>query len=46
MDAVSAISTPLGRYFHDLDEVLRALEIEGIARTDRRLYPVANIKGA
>ena len=41
--------TPLdecGQVYKDLDEVLRALEIEGIARTERRLYPVANIKGA
>lgn len=29
----------------DLDEVLRVLETQGIARVANRLYPVANIKG-
>jgi RNA-splicing ligase RtcB len=29
----------------DLDQVLRVLEVEGIARLVRRLYPVANVKG-
>lgn len=41
--------TPLdecGRVYKDLDEVLRVLESEGIARVAHRLYPVANIKGA
>jgi tRNA-splicing ligase RtcB len=40
--------TPLdecGHVYKDLDEVLAVLETEGIARVDRRLYPVANIKG-
>jgi hypothetical protein len=32
--------------YKDLDAVLAVLEDEGIARVDRRLYPVANIKGA
>jgi tRNA-splicing ligase RtcB len=32
--------------YKDLDEVLRVLEAEGIARVANRLYPVANIKGA
>jgi len=32
--------------YKDLDEVLRVLEAEGIARVDKRLYPIANIKGA
>jgi tRNA-splicing ligase RtcB len=32
--------------YKNLDEVLRVLEAEGIARVERRLYPVANIKGA
>jgi tRNA-splicing ligase RtcB len=32
--------------YKDLDAVLAVLEGEGIARVDRRLYPVANIKGA
>lgn len=32
--------------YKDLDEVLAVLEVEGIARIDRRLWPVANIKGA
>jgi tRNA-splicing ligase RtcB len=41
--------TPLdecGHVYKDLDAVLAVLEDEGIARVDRRLYPVANIKGA
>ncbi|MEO1037793.1 MAG: RtcB family protein [Pseudomonadota bacterium] len=40
--------TPLdecGHVYKDLDEVLRVLEQEGIARVANRLYPVANIKG-
>ncbi len=40
--------TPLdecGHVYKDLDEVLRVLEAEGIARVQHRLYPVANIKG-
>lgn len=40
--------TPLdecGHVYKDLDEVLQVLETEGIARVERRLYPVANIKG-
>ena len=40
--------TPLdecGHVYKDLDEVLAVLENEGIARVERRLYPVANIKG-
>jgi tRNA-splicing ligase RtcB len=40
--------TPLdecGHAYKDLDEVLAVLEAEGIARIDRRLYPVANLKG-
>ncbi len=40
--------TPLdecGHVYKDLDEVLAVLETEGIARVERRLYPVANIKG-
>jgi tRNA-splicing ligase RtcB len=32
--------------YKDLDSVLRVLEAEGIARVDRRLFPVANVKGA
>jgi tRNA-splicing ligase RtcB (3'-phosphate/5'-hydroxy nucleic acid ligase) len=32
--------------YKDLDEVLAVLEGEGIARVAKRLYPVANIKGA
>ncbi len=41
--------TPLdecGHVYKDLDEVLRVLEAQGIARVAHRLYPVANIKGA
>lgn len=41
--------TPLdecGHVYKELDEVLRVLEVEGIAKLHRRLYPVANIKGA
>lgn len=40
--------TPLdecGHVYKELDEVLRVLEAEGIARVAHRLYPVANIKG-
>ena len=40
--------TPLdecGHVYKNLDEVLRVLESEGIARVAQRLYPVANIKG-
>jgi tRNA-splicing ligase RtcB len=37
---------PLAQVYKDLDEVLAVLEGEGIARVARRLYPVANIKGA
>ena len=40
--------TPLdecGHVYKNLDEVLRVLETEGIARIASRLYPVANIKG-
>jgi tRNA-splicing ligase RtcB len=32
--------------YKDLDAVLAVLEKEGIARVEKRLYPVANIKGA
>jgi tRNA-splicing ligase RtcB len=35
-----------GHVYKDLDAVLAVLEAEGIARVARRLYPVANIKGA
>lgn len=40
--------TPLdecGHVYKKLDEVLAVLETEGIARVERRLFPVANIKG-
>jgi tRNA-splicing ligase RtcB len=40
--------TPLdecGHVYKDLDEVLRTLEINGIAEVKSRLYPVANLKG-
>jgi RNA-splicing ligase RtcB len=40
--------TPLdecGHVYKDLDEVLRVLEVEGIAEVRHRLYPVANLKG-
>ena len=40
--------TPLdecGHVYKRLDEVVRVLEAEGIARVAHRLYPVANIKG-
>jgi tRNA-splicing ligase RtcB len=40
--------TPLdecGHVYKNLDEVLRVLEAEGIARVAQRMYPVANIKG-
>jgi len=45
----NAARTPLdecGHVYKDLDQVLAVLESEGIARVHRRLYPVANIKGA
>jgi tRNA-splicing ligase RtcB (3'-phosphate/5'-hydroxy nucleic acid ligase) len=32
--------------YKDLDEVLRVLEAEDVARVDKRLYPIANLKGA
>lgn len=35
-----------GHVYKDLDEVLAVLEAENIARVERRLYPIANIKGA
>ncbi|MFO0726265.1 MAG: RtcB family protein [Myxococcota bacterium] len=34
-----------GHVYKKLDEVLAVLENEGIAKVERRLYPVANIKG-
>lgn len=40
--------TPLdecARVYKDLDEVLAVLAVGDIARVDRRLYPVANLKG-
>jgi tRNA-splicing ligase RtcB len=40
--------TPLdecGRVYKDLDSVLDVLQNEGIAEVERRLYPVANVKG-
>lgn len=40
--------TPLdecGHVYKQLDEVIGVLEREGIARLERRLFPVANIKG-
>ncbi|MFK7885782.1 MAG: RtcB family protein [Gammaproteobacteria bacterium] len=40
--------TPLdecGHVYKDLDEVLRVLEMQGIAKVANRMYPVANIKG-
>lgn len=40
--------TPLdecGHVYKDLDEVLRTLELNGIATVANRLYPVANLKG-
>ena len=40
--------TPLDECAHvykDLDEVLRVLEVEGVAEVAHRLYPVANLKG-
>ncbi len=40
--------TPLDECVHvykDLDEVLRVLEVEGVAKVAHRLYPVANLKG-
>ncbi len=41
--------TPLdecGHVYKDLDAVLAVLEEEGVAKVERRLYPVANLKGA
>ena len=41
--------TPLdecGLVYKNLDEVTSALEVEGIAKVHRRLFPVANLKGA
>lgn len=35
-----------GEVYKDLDEVLKVLEDENIAKVDKRLYPVANLKGA
>lgn len=35
-----------GHVYKDLDTVLKVLEEEDIARVDRRLYPIANAKGA
>lgn len=35
-----------GHVYKDLDEVLGVLETTGIARVARRMFPVANIKGA
>jgi tRNA-splicing ligase RtcB len=40
--------TPLdecGHVYKDLDEVLKTLEVTGIAKVKSRLYPVANLKG-
>ena len=40
--------TPLdecGHVYKDLDEVLRVLDEENIAKVRHRLYPVANMKG-
>lgn len=40
--------TPLdecGHAYKNLDDVLGVLETEGIARIERRLWPVANLKG-
>ena len=40
--------TPLdecGHVYKDLDEVLRTLEMNGIAKVSQRLFPVANLKG-
>ncbi|MCB9549058.1 MAG: RtcB family protein [Myxococcales bacterium] len=40
--------TPLDECHHvykELDAVIEVLALEGIARLDRRLYPVANLKG-
>jgi len=42
------LQTPLdecGHVYKNLDEVLGVLEAEGIARVDKRLFPVANLKG-
>lgn len=41
--------TPLdecGHAYKDLDEVLRVLEVENIARVAHRMFPVANLKGS
>jgi tRNA-splicing ligase RtcB len=35
-----------GHVYKDLDTVLSVLEAEGIAKVTRRLYPLANVKGA
>ena len=35
-----------GHVYKDLDEVLAVLEAEDVARVDKRLYPIANLKGA
>lgn len=35
-----------GMVYKDLEEVIKVLEDENIAKLDKRLYPVANIKGA
>jgi tRNA-splicing ligase RtcB (3'-phosphate/5'-hydroxy nucleic acid ligase) len=35
-----------GHVYKDLDEVLGVLEAEKVAKISRRLYPIANIKGA
>ena len=34
-----------GAVYKDLDTVLAVLEAEGIARVERRLYPICNLKG-
>ena len=34
-----------GHIYKDLEDVLRVLESEGIARMANRLYPIANING-
>ena len=35
-----------GHVYKDLDSVLKVLEEEDIARVERRLYPIANVKGS
>lgn len=35
-----------GHCYKDLDAVLDVLKVEGIARVEKRLWPVANLKGA